>query len=75
MLKFKYKDTLCVIDDEYNIKCEGLQSELLKKAWEGIVALSLPSKPCPLDEMWGFMVDCGAEIIEYTPEFNPNVVY
>lgn len=75
MLKFKLKDTVCTIDDDYNIECKGSQSERLQKIWRGVLSLSEPSLPCPIDEMHGLMEMSGAEILEYEQEYNPDLVY
>ncbi len=75
MLKFKYKDTVCTIDDKYNMECSDSEVKMLEETWKNILALSLPSKPCPIDQMYEFIKDNGAEIIEYTPEYDPDLVY
>lgn len=75
MLKFKLMDTVCTIDDDYNIDCKGSQSDNLQKIWKAVLSFSAPNKPCPIDEMHGLAETFGAEILEYEEEFNPDLVY
>lgn len=75
MLKFKLKDTVCTIDDDYNIDCNGSLTDFLNAIWQSVLVQSAPDMPCPIDSMHAKMEDIGAEILRYEQEYNPDLVY
>jgi hypothetical protein len=75
MLIFKIEDTVCKIDDNYSLECDGRKENEIKQIWENVLSETKPSSPCPIDEMHTIMENLGAEIVKYEEEFNSELVY
>lgn len=75
MLIFKIEDTVCKIDDNYSLECDGRKENEIKQIWENVLSETKPSSPCPIDGMHTIMENLGAEIVKYEEEFNSELVY
>lgn len=75
MLIFKIEDTVCKIDDNYSLECDGRKENEIKQIWENVLSETKPSSPCPIDKMHTIMENLGAEIVKYEEEFNSELVY